>query len=64
MLVTPKSTQDIKFGLQVYASGALVQCPKKVQRTGAIVKMIISEITEGTRCWKGYPRKGFKTHVW
>ena len=23
--------------------------------------MIISEITEGTRCWKGYMRKGFKT---
>ena len=23
--------------------------------------MIISEITEGTRCWKGYQRKGFKT---
>ena len=23
--------------------------------------MIISDITEGTRCWKGYMRKGFKT---
>ena len=24
--------------------------------------MKIIEITEGTRCWKGYERKGFKIH--
>ena len=24
--------------------------------------MKIYEITEGTRCWKGYERKGFKIH--
>ena len=24
--------------------------------------MLIDEITEGTRCWKGYERKGFKIH--
>lgn len=23
--------------------------------------MLVGEITEGTRCWKGYKRKGFKT---
>ena len=23
--------------------------------------MLISEITEGTRCWKGYKKKGMKT---
>ncbi len=24
--------------------------------------MLIDEITEGTRCWKGYEPKGFKIH--
>ena len=26
------------------------------------IYMKIFEITEGTRCWKGYERKGFKIH--
>tara|TARA_S200002703_G_C3705540_1_gene216720 strand:+ start:437 stop:748 length:312 start_codon:yes stop_codon:yes gene_type:complete len=50
------------YGLHNLNSQARIQCQKNNKKILININMLINEITEGTRCWKGYERKGFKIH--